>query len=141
SVARHVLASRIGFEHADSLLRRARGIDHSAVEPPGDPKSVSRETTLVDDLADLDELKSMLRVLSDEVAWTLRHDGFVRAACTLSCGYSLPGACGRPKAQGLAGSSRANAPCPNRPIQARRYIGWRAGCSTARRRARAWELR
>lgn len=74
------LAAIFGVEQAASLIARAQGIDHSPVEPPGDPKSISRETTLVEDQCDLEELRSVLRVLSDQVGWQLRKEGF-RARC------------------------------------------------------------
>jgi nucleotidyltransferase/DNA polymerase involved in DNA repair len=72
---RAILTVCFGAENAASLLQRAGGIDDSAVEPPGDPKSISRETTLVEDTADGGELKGMLRGLADEVAWALRQEG------------------------------------------------------------------
>jgi DNA polymerase-4 len=71
-----VLAAHFGLEHAQSLRQRAQGIDNSPVEVPGDPKSISRETTLVEDEGDLAELKSMLMPLADHVAWQLRNEGF-----------------------------------------------------------------
>src|SRR5207253_1186834 len=61
---RAVLAFHLGGENADGLLRHAAGIDHSPVEPPGDPKSISRETTLVEDTYDLPTLKKLLVGLS-----------------------------------------------------------------------------
>ena len=61
---------------AAGLISRALGKDDSPVQPPGDPKSISRETTLAEDESDLDVLKSILRTLADEVAWTLRREGF-----------------------------------------------------------------
>jgi DNA polymerase-4 len=70
-----VLALHFGAENATSLLQRAVGIDDSRVEPPGDPKSISRETTLVDDTSDPGEIKAMMRGLADEVAWALRQEG------------------------------------------------------------------
>jgi DNA polymerase-4 len=72
---RAVLALHLGSENADSLLRHAVGIDHSPVEPPGDPKSISRETTLVDDTCNLIEIKKVLVGLADNVAWSLRNEG------------------------------------------------------------------
>lgn len=74
------LAALFGAEHAGSLKQRASGIDNSPVEPPGDPKSISRETTLAEDESDLDELKALVRLLSDRVAWQLRQEHF-RARC------------------------------------------------------------
>ena len=72
---RAVLAFHLGGDNADSLLNHAAGIDHSRVEPPGDPKSISRETTMSDDTADLSTLKKVLVTLSDHVAWSLRNEG------------------------------------------------------------------
>lgn len=74
------LAALFGLEQSAGLKRRALGVDPSPVQPPGDPKSISRETTLVDDESDLDELKSVLRLLSDRVGWQLRNEGF-QARC------------------------------------------------------------
>ncbi|MEO8288739.1 MAG: DNA polymerase IV [Chloroflexota bacterium] len=70
-----VLALHFGADNAASLLRRAVGVDDSPVEPPGDPKSVSRETTLVEDTASLTELNAMMLGLADHVAWSLRQEG------------------------------------------------------------------
>ncbi|HEX8218897.1 MAG TPA: DNA polymerase IV [Chloroflexia bacterium] len=74
------LAALFGTEQAASLKQRALGIDNSPVEPPGDPKSISRETTLAEDEGDIEELKALVRLLSDRVAWQLRHERF-RARC------------------------------------------------------------
>lgn len=70
------LTALFGVEHAASLKQRALGLDNSPVEPPGDPKSISRETTLEEDEGDLEELKALLRLLTDRVAWQLRHEHF-----------------------------------------------------------------
>ncbi len=71
---RAVLAFYVGGDNADSLLNHALGIDHRRVELPGDPKSISRETTMPDDTADLVTLKNMLVTLSDHLAWSLRNE-------------------------------------------------------------------
>jgi len=71
-----VLALHFGAENAAGLLRRASGIDDSPVEPPGDPKSISRETTLAEDTMSLSEIGATLHSLADEVAWSLRDEGF-----------------------------------------------------------------
>lgn len=70
-----VLAAHFGAEHAASLVQRALGVDHSTVEPPGDPKSVSRETTMVEDKRTVADLRHIVRGLADHVAWSLREDG------------------------------------------------------------------
>jgi DNA polymerase-4 len=72
-----LLALAFGPQHAQDLLRRAVGQDDSPVQPPGDPKSISREITLAEDETDLEVLKSRLRVLADRVGWSLRQEGFV----------------------------------------------------------------
>jgi DNA polymerase-4 len=74
------LAALFGPDHASSLKHRSMGLDNSPVEPPGDPKSISRETTLAEDEGDMDELRALVRLLSDRVAWQLRHERF-RARC------------------------------------------------------------
>lgn len=70
------LASRFGLEHARSLRQRAAGVDDTPVQVPGDPKSISNETTLAEDESDIAKLQALLRGLSDNVAWTLRKEGF-----------------------------------------------------------------
>lgn len=69
-----------GFEHAASLLRRSIGVDNSPVQIPGDPKSISRETTLTADTADLLELKALLKPLVGSVTRSLRTEG-LHARC------------------------------------------------------------
>jgi DNA polymerase-4 len=76
SARESLLASTFGTEQARSLISRAAGIDDTPVQVPGDPKSISKETTLAEDETDLNKLKSLLRGLSDSVAWTLRDEGF-----------------------------------------------------------------
>jgi DNA polymerase-4 len=71
-----VLSLHIGAENAAGLLRRAAGVDDSPVEPPGDPKSISRETTLAEDTTSLSEIAATLHGLADEAAWALRDEGF-----------------------------------------------------------------
>ncbi len=70
------LAAIFGADHAAGLQRRAVGIDDSPVQIPGDPKSISRETTLAEDSSDISILRSMLRMLADQVGWSLRQEGF-----------------------------------------------------------------
>lgn len=70
------LCSLFGAVHASDLLNRAVGIDDSSVQVPGDPKSISRETTLAEDESNLTQLKVILHTLSEQVGWTLRREGF-----------------------------------------------------------------
>ncbi len=60
---------------AEEWQRKAHGVDKSTVETSRETKSVSRETTFVKDVADLDELKRVLLDLSEQVAHDLRNEG------------------------------------------------------------------
>jgi len=60
---------------ADEWQRKARGVDSSAVETSRATKSVSRETTFVKDLDNLEALKRVLLELSEDVARDLREEG------------------------------------------------------------------
>jgi len=71
------LARVFGFEQAESLQRRAVGIDNNPVQVPGNPKSISKETTLAEDSCDMEYLRSLLHELAEQVGWTLRQDGFL----------------------------------------------------------------
>ena len=80
TVEHKALARSFGEEHANDLIRRAIGIDDTPGQMAGDPKSISRETTLAEDESNLDVLRAMILTLSDQVAWSLRREGF-RARC------------------------------------------------------------
>lgn len=74
---------RLGEVAGASLHRRARGIDAAAVAVPGRPKSVSREETFVEDVADPRLLEERIRQLSADVGRRLRHGGWTAATVTL----------------------------------------------------------
>jgi nucleotidyltransferase/DNA polymerase involved in DNA repair len=61
--------------HGAEMALRARGIDERAVEREGAAKSVSKETTFARDVVDGDQLRMVMRVMSDEVGQRLRADG------------------------------------------------------------------
>lgn len=54
------------------LYRLSRGLDTRRVEPEGESKSVSAETTFNEDIASLDELVPILRSLSEKVSRRLK---------------------------------------------------------------------
>lgn len=54
------------------LYRLSRGLDTSQVDPEGESKSVSAETTFNEDIASLDELVPILRSLSEKVSRRLK---------------------------------------------------------------------
>jgi len=68
------LIRRFG-KHGADLSRRAKGIDNRPIETERETKSVSAETTFVEDIRDEEMLKRTLRKLSDQVGRRLRkHD-------------------------------------------------------------------
>ncbi len=68
------LKSRFGI-WGEVLLHSASGIDDRKVEPPGEAKSISRETTFDRDTKDVSFLKATLRYLSERVGAELREQG------------------------------------------------------------------
>lgn len=62
------------------IHNHANGIDDRRVEPPGEAKSISRETTFGRDTRDSSLLLATLRYLSEKVGSELRHQG-KRARC------------------------------------------------------------
>lgn len=57
------------------LYHLSRGQDERRVDPGGEAKSVSAETTFFDDISGRDELASILRGLSEKVAHRLKKSG------------------------------------------------------------------
>ena len=57
------------------LQNRARGLDTSSVETDRETKSISRETTFVKDVGDLERLKHVLLELCEQVGQDLRAEG------------------------------------------------------------------
>jgi DNA polymerase-4 len=59
----------------DMLYRHANGIDNSPVTPPGEAKSISRETTFEEDTHDIVLLSGTLRYQAERVGADLRELG------------------------------------------------------------------
>lgn len=59
------------------LHKLAHGIDNRPVEPNRETKSISRETTFLEDLYDIVALKSVMRELAEDVARDLREEELV----------------------------------------------------------------
>jgi DNA polymerase IV len=68
------LIRRFGKLGAEMALR-SKGIDGRSIQTEHDPKSISKEITFTQDTSDAEALHRVLRKLSDEVGWRLRHDG------------------------------------------------------------------
>jgi len=67
----HLLETTFGLS-GRRIAQYARGEDPSAVTPPGPPKSISRETTFEQDVADRRLLEAMLHYLTERAAAELR---------------------------------------------------------------------
>jgi DNA polymerase-4 len=76
------LAKRYG-ESGLRLARIARGIDSRAVNPERERKSVSAETTFIDDITDKTALKDQLWPLCVKVADRMKADGVAGRVATL----------------------------------------------------------
>jgi DNA polymerase-4 len=65
------------------LARLAHARDTRSVEPRGEAKSVSAETTFNEDIADPHELKALLRALSEKVSRRLKRTGLAGITVTV----------------------------------------------------------
>lgn len=70
------------------LFEKAQGIDHSPVEPYGDPKSISAEETFARDIDSITDLEKMLLSQAEEVGRDLRKHGLRGRTVTLKLKYS-----------------------------------------------------
>jgi len=71
---RSLLAGCFG-EHAAQLLDLAAGRDDRPVIPAHEAKSIGNEVTFAADIADPEELRGVLDLLAEKVAWRLRRHG------------------------------------------------------------------
>ena len=72
----------------EELHALANGHDESEVDPEGEDKSISHETTFAVDIADMNELETTLRWLSDKVSTRLRNHGMTGRTVFLKLRYS-----------------------------------------------------
>lgn len=83
----HTLKSRLGSS-GEMLHRLANGIDDSQVMPPGEAKSISRETTFAEDTRDYTFLEATLWAQSERVGADLRRQGKQARCVTLKLRYA-----------------------------------------------------
>jgi DNA polymerase IV len=83
----NLLKSRFGVS-GEALKRRANGIDNSRVEPPGEAKSISRETTFGKDTRNREFLGATLRYLAEKVGADLRRHNRQARSITLKLRYA-----------------------------------------------------
>jgi DNA polymerase IV len=75
-------------KHGFQLWEFAHGIDGRPVVTPGEPKSISRETTFDQDVGDLRQLESVLRQLAQHAAKNMRENGLHCRTVNLKLRYS-----------------------------------------------------
>jgi DNA polymerase-4 len=80
---REPLLRRFFGARLPAVQQLARGVDHDAVVPDRDAKSISRETTFEHDTNDRAMLESQLRDFLGELAHDLRVQGFASGAFTV----------------------------------------------------------
>jgi DNA polymerase-4 len=81
------LKNRFGA-YGEVIHNHANGIDHRKVEPPGEAKSISRETTFGQDIIDEPQLYATLRYLSERVGSDLRNKCKQSRCVTLKLRYA-----------------------------------------------------
>ena len=81
------LVRRLG-KHGFQLWEFAHGIDSRPVVAPGDPKSISRETTFERDADGSAELESVLRQLAQHAAKNMRDSGLYCRTVNLKLRYA-----------------------------------------------------
>jgi len=86
-VSPRALRSRLGSA-GETLHRFANGIDDREVLPPGEAKSISRETTFGEDTWDRSLLEATLWVQSEKVGAELRQQGKQAKCVTLKLRYA-----------------------------------------------------
>ncbi|MEE8566212.1 MAG: DNA polymerase IV [Candidatus Bipolaricaulota bacterium] len=83
----HTLKSHLGSA-GEVLHRLANGIDDSQVLPPGEAKSISRETTFAEDTRNYSFLEATLWAQSERVGADLRKQGRQAKCVTLKLRYA-----------------------------------------------------
>jgi len=83
TAGRENLVRWFGDREGSWLWDRAHGVDRSAVEPGGDPKSISRDETFAVDVDDDATLVAELLVQVDRATADLREDGFLARTVTV----------------------------------------------------------
>jgi len=70
------------------LWKKARGVDHSPVEPYNERKSLSTECTFERDTIDVDHLRRVLVSMTEKLAYQLRGEEKLTACITVKVRYS-----------------------------------------------------
>ena len=78
-----VILQGILGENGPKIKQLAQGIDHSTVCPPEEAKSIGREMTFSENIADKNRLTKILLGLSQHIAYTARKKGYYGKTITL----------------------------------------------------------
>lgn len=82
-----LMKSALGKNGID-IWKKANGIDHSAVHPYSERKSISTERTFDKDTIDVERLKSILLAMAENLAYQLRRAEKVTACVAVKVRYS-----------------------------------------------------
>jgi DNA polymerase-4 len=82
------LESHVGKKAAANFIRQAHGIASSKITVDRQRKSISKETTFSQDVADKERLHDVLRDLARQVARTARHEQLAGRVITLKVRYA-----------------------------------------------------
>lgn len=74
--------------HGKQILELADGVDHRAVTPYMDPKSIGKEHTFQEDIRDFSYLKDMLLLIARELSFEVHEKGLFAATVTLKITYA-----------------------------------------------------
>jgi DNA polymerase-4 len=75
-------------ENGISIWKKANGIDHTAVEPYVEQKSMSQEETFEQDTIDVNKLKSVLVAMTEKLCFRLRSERKVTSCVSVKIRYS-----------------------------------------------------
>lgn len=75
-------------DNGTALWKKARGVDHSPVEPYNERKSLSTECTFERDTIDVDHLRRVLVSMTEKLAYQLRGEEKLTACITVKVRYS-----------------------------------------------------
>ena len=82
------MMDRVLGKNGISLWKKAQGIDNTPVEPWSERKSISLERTFEQDTTDLVKLKSIIRAMSENLAYQLRNGNKLAACVSVKVRYS-----------------------------------------------------
>lgn len=83
----HVMTEVLG-ENGTSIWKKANGIDHSAIEPYQERKSISSEETFDQDTIDIKKLEAIIAAMTEKLAYQMRKENKLTSCITVKVRYS-----------------------------------------------------